>query len=197
MFGFSVLFTALLPLLASAAPSGVGFTKRIDANAPVLEKKYDLNPWYTALRPMPTYTINRWTWTIPNKCYDEAIGNALKNGWTGRCTDVNKLSVFEVTYSDASKPWMFCRCTDSGESEADMIEKVGRIPAGIRQVCYFIIQGYYIFRDSELISNYCQFSILDTSWHLRVGRRTPESELLSLGRVTSLCTALRILEPIL
>lgn len=134
MHSFSILLSLALPFLASGAPTSI--EKRIPSDAPVLvsDSWAALNTKWIAVRPDPTYKINRWTNTIPDTCYREAVTKANENNLVGRCTDVANLSVFEVTYSDAAKPWLFCRCKNSGESEADMIQKVGKVPPAIRQV---------------------------------------------------------------
>lgn len=132
-------FRYLLPLLlaggVAAAPSSL-FRRAPDKNSDIAVKdrfQY-LAGEYEQARPLPSYRINRWTETIPERCYSEASRERDSKDGQMRCARVEDLNVFEVFYSDSSKPWLFCRCRNEDMSETDLIEKIGRVPPGIRQV---------------------------------------------------------------
>lgn len=138
MMRIGTFFLSSLLSLASAAPAPVSDSTSLVRRHPtasssvrVSDTFVSLSRAYATRRPTSEYFIYDWTDRIPNICYREAI---QKNA-VGRCGTVANLEVFEVYFQDAGwYPWLFCRCLNTRETKTEMVEKVAKIPPGIRQV---------------------------------------------------------------
>ncbi|OJD23888.1 hypothetical protein ACJ73_04757 [Blastomyces percursus] len=68
---------------------------------------------------------------VPDYCW--ALAQRKRSDGRVYCT-ADRLDVFNVTYSDCidQDPWAICRCNDAQQSVDTMVEKFGRVPAGLR-----------------------------------------------------------------
>lgn len=117
---------------------------RTPKDGPVLLQNWNAvaDAYMKAVQPASIVKHNTWIETIPDACYTyatKAINASEPNLNRPHCPSINDLKVFEVWYSDSPKPWLFCRCSNSAFSEAELLDRVGRVPAAIRQRTRYIM----------------------------------------------------------
>ncbi|KAK4217764.1 hypothetical protein QBC37DRAFT_479401 [Rhypophila decipiens] len=90
-----------------------------------------LGPGISSNLPLTTASSVMWaTGYIPMYCKYEAGAQGVSP---------YDIQVFNITYSDCSTPWVFCRHKDSPTSQTDMINQFGRLPVKMRNYVRHVI----------------------------------------------------------
>ncbi|KAM7203798.1 hypothetical protein V8F20_003804 [Naviculisporaceae sp. PSN 640] len=94
-----------------------------------------LGPGISSNLPLPTATTTLWAnGYIPEYCKYEANAQGVSP---------YDIQVFNITYSDCSTPWVFCRHKDSPTSQNDMVNQFGRLPVKMRNYVRHVISVPY------------------------------------------------------
>jgi hypothetical protein len=67
---------------------------------------------------------------VPQICHERVQGYGMNEANTG--ITCNGLEAMEVQYDDCGEPWTLCRCGDAQIGWDQLIERVGKVPAGSR-----------------------------------------------------------------
>ncbi|EER41887.1 conserved hypothetical protein [Histoplasma capsulatum H143] len=76
----------------------------------------------------------------PEFCWNEARAQRSNDDKRPRC-EPGRLNVYNVTYEDCpdQDPWVLCHCTDAQQTLNDMVERVGKIPPGLRSYMIHLV----------------------------------------------------------